>query len=71
VPDRPTMTKLGFMPRAKEPAMFLRLCAIGLACALVSSESADKAEWFSEYSRALEVARTTGKPLFVVFRCEH
>jgi hypothetical protein len=29
-----------------------------------------KIEWVYDYARGKELARQTGKPLFVVFRCE-
>lgn len=32
--------------------------------------SADKPTWHSDYPQALAEAKRTGKPLFVVFRCQ-
>jgi hypothetical protein len=31
----------------------------------------DKPLWLSDYAHARELARRAGKPLFVVFRCQH
>ncbi len=32
---------------------------------------ANQAAWLSDYQQAREIARQKGKPLFVVFRCQH
>jgi len=33
--------------------------------------AAEEPHWLTNYQEALRTARTTGKPIFVVFRCEH
>ena len=32
--------------------------------------SADAPRWFTDYEQARKEARTSGKPIFIVFRCE-
>ena len=32
---------------------------------------ANQVAWLSDYQEACEIARQKGKPLFVVFRCQH
>jgi hypothetical protein len=44
---------------------------IGLACLLAAGAEPQGPLWVTDYARGLAVARATGKPLFVVFRCEH
>ena len=57
------------------------LCAIGAAAAILTSVGADvtviapvpitgKIEWVYSYTDGQQLARKTGKPMFVVFRCE-
>jgi len=31
----------------------------------------DQTNWLTDYEQARKVARATGKPLFIVFRCQH
>jgi hypothetical protein len=33
--------------------------------------SGDPPRWLSDYEQARKEARSSGKPIFVVFRCEH
>jgi len=50
-------------------SLFMVLCGF---VRLAADESAGpKQTWFTNYSEALQIARRTGKPLFVVFRCQH
>lgn len=44
---------------------------LGLACLLPAGAEPAGPRWLTDYGRALEVARSEQKPLFVVFRCEH
>ncbi len=44
---------------------------IGLTCVLAAGAEPVGPRWLSDYGRARDVARAEGKPLFVVFRCEH
>ncbi len=44
---------------------------IGPACLLSAGADPSGPRWLSDYAQALELARAEGKPLFVVFRCEH
>jgi hypothetical protein len=40
-----------------------------LAIALLPA--ANESHWLTSYDQAQRVARATGRPIFVVFRCEH
>lgn len=51
--------------------MRVRRWLIGLACILAAGAEPQGPRWLTDYGEALKVARSTGKPLFVVFRCEH
>jgi hypothetical protein len=51
--------------------MLSRSWLIGLACLLPAGAEPPAPRWLTDYGQALELARATGKPLFVVFRCEH
>jgi len=31
----------------------------------------NQAHWLTDYDQARKIARATGKPLFIVFRCQH
>jgi hypothetical protein len=44
---------------------------IGFACLLLSGAEPNAPRWLTDYGQALQLARSNGKPLFVVFRCEH
>ena len=57
------------------------LCAIGAATAILTSVAGDvtviapvpvtgKIQWVYSYAEGQQLARKTGKPIFVVFRCE-
>jgi uncharacterized protein YyaL (SSP411 family) len=48
--------------------------ACSLICALVLASAAHAAEpvpWLHDLEEARAAARASGKPIFVVFRCEH
>jgi hypothetical protein len=44
---------------------------IALTCLLAAGAEPQGPRWLTDYGQALEVARASGRPLFVVFRCEH
>lgn len=46
----------------------LALCA-GIAIGLSQAQD-DGITWLGDYQEALKVARETGKPIFLEFRCE-
>jgi hypothetical protein len=53
-------------------ASLIVLCCIGSR--VVSAEDDGKAaapRWLNDWEEARKAARVSGKPLFVVFRCEH
>jgi hypothetical protein len=39
--------------------------------AVEKAVKSDAPRWLSDWEEARKVARATGKPLFVVFRCQH
>jgi hypothetical protein len=41
-----------------------------LFCAVTSLHAANEINWLGSYSEGLRVAKETGKPLLVEFRCE-
>jgi hypothetical protein len=53
--------------------VILLTAAYHLPSAVVSADESNgpKPAWLTDYHGALETARQTGKPLFVVFRCPH
>jgi hypothetical protein len=54
--------------------MTTRTVALLGACALIvttaAAQEAKRPRWHRDYAAARAEARRTGKPLFVVFRCE-
>jgi len=50
-------------------SLFMVLC--GFVRLDADENAGSKQTWFTSYSEALQIARRTGKPLFVVFRCQH
>jgi hypothetical protein len=52
-----------------KPCLITGTLALGLVCLLPAAEA--KSSWHTDYAGARQLARQTGKPLFVVFRCEH
>jgi hypothetical protein len=44
---------------------------VSLTCLVPATTELEATPWLTDYQQALHVARTSGKPLFVVFRCEH
>lgn len=51
-----------------------RLMGLVLVAAVGLAEGAEREQalvWHSDYAAARELARQSGRPLFVVFRCEH
>jgi hypothetical protein len=51
--------------------MLLQRGLIGIACLFLAGAEPAAPRWLTDYGQALEHARANGKPLFVVFRCEH
>jgi hypothetical protein len=56
----------GALPMARR---FLPLVVLVLFAAPVRGE--EKPRWLTDHEQAREAARAAGKPIFVVFRCEH
>jgi hypothetical protein len=48
---------------------FLLLCS--LCDSVVCSPPASEPRWLSDWEEGRKAARASGKPLFVVFRCQH
>ena len=49
------------------------LCLAGLAwlsASALQAQEVDAVDWLDNYQQALQVARDTGKPIFLEFRCE-
>lgn len=44
---------------------------IGMSLAGEGAAGQGQGRWFTDYALAREQARATGKPIFLVFRCEH
>lgn len=54
-------------------AMALMLCASSVVCAQgqgVASKTAAKNGWLTDLGQAKTLSQKTGKPIFLVFRCE-
>jgi hypothetical protein len=49
----------------------LFVCCIGLASTASAGDPLARSLWLTDYDVARSLARQSGKPLFVVFRCEH
>ena len=48
------------------------MTSLWLAAVLTGlAATADAPRWLDDYGRARTLARQTGRPIFVVFRCEH
>jgi hypothetical protein len=48
------------------------MLALFISSAVVTpTASADEPHWLTDWEVARTLARKTGKPIFVVFRCEH
>jgi hypothetical protein len=45
--------------------------ASGRARAAEAAKKPDTPQWLSDFEEGCKAARASGKPLFVVFRCEH
>ena len=48
----------------------LGLCCLGLPARAAETERTE-GRWLADYEEARREARVSGKPIFVVFRCEH
>ena len=53
------------------PLAFIAVIAMGwlTLTALVQPQDSDSLEWLSDYGEALALAKQTGRPLLVEFRC--
>jgi hypothetical protein len=51
--------------------MARRLLQLTVCCAALAGRAAAEDRWLTDLDRAERESRKTGKPLFVVFRCEH
>jgi hypothetical protein len=59
---------------AKGELMTRQLWLLGVCLTLLAGGKADEPpapHWFADFAEAQQQAKKTGKPLFVVFRCEH
>jgi len=52
--------------RWRLPAAVLLMCVLGGEAA-----AADAPRWLNDWEEGQKAARASGKPIFVVFRCEH
>ena len=54
-------------------ASVLGLCCVGgeRATAAEAAKKPNAPRWLSDFEEGRKAARASGKPLFVVFRCEH
>ncbi len=50
-------------------AIVFALCFLGGVSAAMAED--DSPRWLSDWEEGRRTARASGKPLFVVFRCEH
>lgn len=51
----------------------LLLLAIGLSTLApqrLSAQEVDSVDWLDNYAEAIKVAKATGKPIFLEYRCE-
>ena len=54
--------------------MMREVLLLGVCLTLLAGDKADEPpapHWFADFAEAQKEAKKTGKPLFVVFRCEH
>jgi opacity protein-like surface antigen len=58
------------MSRILLASMAVVLLSAACAPAQVGKGGANKFGWYSDYKAALAEAKRTGKPIFLVFRCE-
>jgi hypothetical protein len=64
--------RMGFLARpgrARKPVLLAIL--LGLCCLGSVRAEATEPRWLSDWEEGRKAARASGKPLFVVFRCEH
>jgi hypothetical protein len=51
---------------------FFSFCLLGVLCdSVVRSSPAAEPRWLNDWEEGRKAARASGKPLFVVFRCQH
>jgi hypothetical protein len=60
--------KVSFVRIGPATALLLILAGMMLGGA---TPAAQKSIWLTDYDKARRLARESGKPIFVVFRCEH
>jgi hypothetical protein len=58
------------MPRILFVSMAAVLMSTAVTQAQAGKSGANKFGWYSDYKVALAEAKRTGKPIFLVFRCE-
>jgi hypothetical protein len=49
----------------------LGACSLGIWLLTAMAADATPARWLTDFEQAFTEAKTSGKPVFVVFRCEH
>ena len=50
--------------------LFLGLAGLVLLSPALRAQEVDAIEWLDNYQEALRVAKATGKPIFLEYRCE-
>jgi hypothetical protein len=53
------------------PLGLVGLCCLGGEQAARAETATGPARWLSDWEQGRKAARDSGKPIFVVFRCEH
>jgi hypothetical protein len=55
------------------PALLVAWCLVGVVPVrgADSLKKSDSARWLGDWEQGRREARASGKPIFVVFRCEH
>jgi hypothetical protein len=67
-----SMQKIGLrFVVASNVSFFLSFFLLCVLCDSVVSFSSDAPHWLSDWEEGGKAARASGKPLFVVFRCQH
>ena len=64
------MTARFVSSRCVAGAMFFAVICLARAAAIEPTPVTGKIKWVYSYAEGQKLARETGKPLFVVFRCE-
>ena len=48
----------------------LPLCLLALAGLQLPAQPVDAVEWLDNYQEAIQLAKSSGKPIFLEYRCE-